>query len=182
MVGRPRKKGKREANGRVQRVYVNPKAQVAAQPHRIAVPKKLRETPEAESEFGRMMLNGTITRAQYEAGRRYAELAARYRAVKGYPPIHPIAMDLLQSGGGISGEAPANVVRAAVQAYDAAFCACAPHKVQRAMAHHAVFERKVDDFETLGLLRIGLDKLIAHFHIDPKLTLDSESRSIASCH
>lgn len=175
MVGRPRKSGRRQPNGQPARAYINPKAQVAAQPHRIAVAAKLRETPEAESEFGRMMLNGTITRAQYEAGRQYAELAARYRAVKGYPPIHPIAMDLLRSGGGV-GEAPDHVIQAAVRAYDNAYCACWPHKVQRAVAHHAVFERKVDDFETLRLLRIGLDKLVEYFHINPELALDGEPR------
>ncbi len=182
MVGRLRKKGRREANGRVQRVYINPKAQVAAQPHRADVPRKSRELPEAESEFGRMLLKGWITPAQYEAGKRYAELAARYRAVKGYPPIHPAAMDLLRTGHGVSGEAPAHVIRHAIDSYDRAFCSCEPHKVQRAIAHHVVFERKIDDFGTLDLVKIGLDKLVVHFHINPQLTLDRESRSTESRH
>ena len=171
MVGRPRKRGRRQPNGQLARAYVNPKAQVAAQPHRLGVPRHYREHPEAESEFGRLMLRGKITPAQFEAGRRYAELAARYRAVKGYPPIHPVAMNLLRHGG-VGGEAPDHVIAAAVRAYDDAFCACEPHKVQRAVAHHAVFERKVEDLTSLRLLLIGLDKLVDHFHIDPELTLD----------
>lgn len=182
MVGRPRKMGKREPNGRIQRAYQNPKAQVAAQPHRSIVARKLREMPEAESEFGRMMLRGIITPAQYESGRRYAELAARWRAVKGYPAIHPIAMDWVRTGRGIGSDAPDHVIRAAIRDYDAAFCACEPHKVQRAVSHHAVLERKVDDFEALRLLIIGLDKLIVHFHIDQQLALDRESRVRESCH
>ncbi|MBN9601828.1 MAG: hypothetical protein J0G33_02740 [Afipia felis] len=182
MVGRPRKKGRREANGRIQRVYINPKAQVAAQPHRADVPRQSRELPEAESEFGRLMLRGVITPAQYEAGKRYAMLAARWRSVKGYPPIHPVAMDLLRSGGGVGADAPDHVIRAAIRDYDAAFCACEPHKVQRAVAHHVVFERKIDDFGTLDLVKIGLDKLIVHFHINPQLTLDRESRRSESRH
>jgi hypothetical protein len=39
-----------------------------------------------------------------------------------------------------------------------------------------VFERKIDEFGVLDLVKIGLDKLIEHFHIDPKLKLDRESR------
>ncbi len=176
MVGRPRKTGRREPNGRLQRGWVDTKAQVAAQPHRRDVPKSYRKWPEAESMFGRLMLNGKITPAQYVAGRQYAELAERYRAVKGYPPIHPGAMDPLRSGRGMGADAPDHVIRAAIRDYDAAFCACEPHKVQRAVAHHAVHEMRIADFETLGLLRIGLDKLIAHFHINPELKLDRESR------
>lgn len=179
MVGRPRKRGRRQPNGQLARAYVNPRAQVAAQPHRLGVPRQYREHPEAESEFGRLMLRGKVTPAQFEAGRRYAELAARYRAVKGYPPIHPIAMNLLRHGG-VGGEAPDHVIAAAVRAYDDAFCACEPHKVQRAVTHHAVFERKVEDLTSLRLLLIGLDKLVDHFHIDPKLTLDRRSRMIDS--
>lgn len=176
MVGRTRKLGRRQPNGQLGRAYVNPRAQVAAQPHRSLVPRQYREHPEAESEFGRLMLKGRITPAQFEAGRRYAELAARYRAVKGYPPIHPVAMDLLRASGGIGGEAPAHVIQAAVRDYDAAFCACEPHKVQRAVTHHAVFERKVEDLVSFGLLLLGLDKLVEHFHINPNLTLDRKSK------
>lgn len=172
MVGRPRKRGRRQPNGQLARAYLNPKAQVAAQPHRSVVPMRYREHPEAESEFGRLMFRGMITPAQYEAGRRYAELAARYRSVKGYPPIHPIAMNLLRTSGGVGADAPDHVIDAAVRDYDAAFCACEPHKVQRAVTHHAVFERKVEDPASLALMLIGLNKLVEHFHINPKLTLD----------
>src|SRR5687768_5485993 len=52
MVGRPRKIGKRERNGRIARTYENPKAQVANQPHRRGVVVQLRECEEAGTEFG----------------------------------------------------------------------------------------------------------------------------------
>jgi hypothetical protein len=177
MVGRSRKTGRRQPNGQLARAYVNPRAQVAAQPHRASVPRKLRETAEAESEFGRLLLRGQITPAQFEAGRRYAELCATWRAVKGYPPIHPAAMNLLRTGKGIGADVPDHVVRAISDRHNNAFCACEPHKVQRALSHHVVFERKIDEFGVLDLVKIGLDKLVDHFCIDPKLKLDRESRS-----
>jgi len=174
MVGRPRKIGKRERNGRIARVYENPKAQVAAQPHRLDVLSKYREWPEAESEFGRLMLNDKITPAQYEAGLLYARLAARYRAILGLPPIHPVGMDLLRSGG-MSGEAPDGLARLVRRQYDKAFEACmeAGHRAQRAVKDHAIFERKISDFGTLDLLKAGLDRLVVHFGIDPKLQISS---------
>ena len=52
MVGRPRKSGRRQPNGQLARGYVNPKAQVCAQPHRVVVMAKYRDRPEAESNFG----------------------------------------------------------------------------------------------------------------------------------
>jgi hypothetical protein len=177
MVGRPRKMGRRQPNGQLARGYINPKAQVAAQPHRASVLKQYREHPEAESAFGRLMLNGAITPAQHAAGRRFAELVARFRAVKGYPPINPVAMDLLRSSGGVGTDAPPHVIRAAYEAYDKAYCALETHKIQRAVTHHAVYEHKVEGEEAGRLLRLGLDKLIVHFHINPGQALDRESRS-----
>src|SRR5690242_9592721 len=104
-MGRPRKKGKREPNGRPQRAYLNPKAQVANQPHRMAAPEKYREWPEAATEFGRLMLSGKITPAQYEAGSRYSMLAGLYRLYYGIPSPNPRALDLLRSLGGYDGMA-----------------------------------------------------------------------------
>lgn len=172
MVGRPRKKANREPNGRAVRVYVNPKEQAASQPHRVVVPMKYRERPEAESEFGRLMLNGHITPAQHEAGTKYAELAAQYRAVLSAPPIHPTGIDLCGGNGG-GGEMPTHVARAIKARYDKAFEACAEagNRALRAVKDHAVFERKIGDFETLTQLKRGLDKLVDHFGIDRRLQI-----------
>jgi hypothetical protein len=95
-VGRKRKQGKREPNGRAQRVYENPKAQVAQQPHRVLVMAEYREWPEAESRFGRLMLNKHITPAQYEAGVCYRLDVTAYRnVILGAPSPDPAACDLL---------------------------------------------------------------------------------------
>jgi hypothetical protein len=173
MVGRPRKKGRREANGRIARTYVNPKAQVAAQPHRRGLDSEVREWPEAESEFGRLMLREVITPAQYEAGKLYAMLASSYRMVWGIPPIHPVSVDLVRVGASMARGLEAEAARRIKERYDAAFEACweAGNKARRAVRDHAVFERKVDSFEALDHLRRGLDCLVAHFGIDSSLQI-----------
>ncbi len=175
MVGRPRKKGKREPNGRIARTYVNPRKQVASQPHRMSVPKNFREREEAESEFGRLMLNRRITPAQYEAGRRYRALVSRFRAIYGLPSPDPRALDLMHTMGGYGGETPQAVVDVVRKEYDAAFCASgtAGNAAQRAVNTHAVFDKPVPDTYALNLLISGLRKLVGHFGIDPNLRISA---------
>jgi hypothetical protein len=173
MVGRPRKIGKRERNGRVQRTYENPRAQIAAQPHRMVVPARFREMPEAEFEFGRLMLNGWITPAQFEAGKEYARLAARYRAAILAPNPNPSAIDLGAAGFGHGAGMADDTARSIKRAYDAAFESCGPVRLQKAIAHHVIHDRKIDDFDTRRLLKLGLDKLVTHFGIDPRLQISS---------
>ena len=172
-MGRPRKKGKREPNGRPQRSYLNPKAQVANQPHRMAVAEKYREWPEAGTEFGRLMLSGKITPAQYEAGSRYSMLAGLYRLYYGIPSPNPRALDLLRSLGGYDGMAP-GMPEALKLKYDGAFeaCARAGNRAQRAVNAHAVFDRRIYEQDELKLLIAGLDKLVEHFGIDPQLRIN----------
>lgn len=174
MIGRPRKSGQREANGRITRTYVNPKAQVCAQPHRILVMAKYRDRPEASSNFGRMMLRGVVTPAQFEAGSRYARLAASYRAVWDFPRITPSGIDLTNPGASVSQGMASEDARKIKERYDAAFerLGDAGNRAQRVVKDCAVFDRKLDDFVSLDLLRSGLDKLVHHFGIDPELSLD----------
>lgn len=176
-MGRPRKKGRREPNGRVVRVYVNPKAQVAQQPHRKHVPLRYREWPEAESVFGRLMLNARITPAQYEAGCRYAMLAGLYRLRYGIPSPNPRALDLLQSSGGYEGMAP-DMPERLKRDYDEAFeaCAAAGNRAQRAVNAHAVFDRELDTPEALTLLILGLDKLVVHFGLDARMQISRSQK------
>lgn len=173
-MGRPRKVGKREKNGRLKRAYVNPLKQVASQPHRREAPGRFREFPEAESEFGRLMLNGMITPAQYEAGRSYALLVGLYRAVYGIPSPDPRAIDLLSSMGHGAGDTPPEVAVNVRRRYDDAFIACgeAGEAARKAVNAHAVFERKLHCRHSLTLLRRGLDFLVCHFRINPKLRLE----------
>ncbi len=67
--------------------------------------------------------------------------------------------------------------------YDAAFEALgeAGNRAQRVVKDCAIWDRRVDDFDKLKLLRAGLDKLIHHFGIDPLLVLD-RNRQIGFCH
>lgn len=166
----------RERNGRAQRVYENPRRQVAEQPHRVLVPVAFREFQEAESSFGRMMILGHITPAQHEAGRLYAELAARYRKAIIAPNLTPSGIDLERVGCGGSGGMPDGTARAIKRAYDSAFESCGPHKVQRAIAHHVIQDRHVTDGLTRELLKSGLDKLVSHFGIDRNLQISSRHK------
>ena len=176
MVGRPRKTGRRQPNGQLARAYINPKAQVAAQPHRVVVPIRFRELPEAESEFGRLLLNGKITRAQYQAGKMYAELAARYRAAILAPSQSPAGIDLGRVGCGRSEGMPDGTARTIKRAYDSAFESCGPVRLQKLIAHHVIHDRPVGSFDDRNLLIEGLNKLVKHFGIDERLQI-SESRT-----
>jgi hypothetical protein len=172
MVGRTRKIGKRQPNGQLARAYVNPKAQVAAQPHRkVVAMSKYREWPEAESEFGRLMLNGWITPAQYSAGKQYAELAVRYRAAIMGPSPNPSGIDLERRGGGKGIGMEDDTARAIKRVYDSAFESCGPIRLQRLIAHHVIHDRRSDDLDERKLLKEGLDKLVVHFGIDPDLQI-----------
>lgn len=176
MVGRPRKQGRRQPNGQLARTYVNPRDQVAMQPHRILVPKEHRASPEAESEFGRLLCLSHITRAQYEAGKLYVELVEQFRCVKGYPPLTAQAIDLSAVRGGVGRDVPVHVVESVKRRYEAAFESICSQRAQKAVADYAVRERKIDLFDGLKYLKLGLSDLVKHFAIDPNLQI-SKSRT-----
>lgn len=170
MVGRPRKIGKRERNGRIARAYENPKAQVASQPHRASVAKYQRAWPEAGSEFGRLLLRGGITRSQYDAGIRFTELCVAMCAVYEVPSPHPHAMDLTNVRGSVSQGMPSERARRIIDDYNRAFEACgdAGRQAQRAVKEHVVLDRPVGDFDSLKSLSSGLSKLVGHFGLDAR--------------
>ena len=176
MVGRKRKLGKREANGRVARAYENPRAQVAAQPHRSGVVVKLmREWPEAETMFGRLMLNGRITPAQYEAGKLYATLSEQVRRTYTPLPMHPSGIDLLRvSGGGYDGEVSPEYVERIRKRLNSAFEACGGTRVARVVKRYAIED--VSDGLQFDLLKTGLDNLVAFFGIDKHLQIVSRQK------
>lgn len=175
MVGRPRKQGRRQPNGQLARAYVNPRAQVAAQPHRAVMPVRLREKPEAESNFGQLCLRDKITRAQYEAGKMYCALTASMHATYDIPSPHPRAIDLERIAGIGAREIPPHAAERIRQAYMRAFECLSSHRIQRAMSHHVVRDVPISDFDTLDLLKIGLSRLVEHFSLAPDMQI-SESR------
>lgn len=178
MVGRPRKTGKRQPNGQLARTYVNPKAQAASQPHRKAVPRKFREWPEAESEFGRAMIRGVFTPAQFEAGMRYSALASQLRAVYDIPSPTPSGIDLTRVGVSYGREMPSHVAASIKQRAKLAFEACAEahYQATRAVKKYVIMDEPIADFDTLKLLKSALDKLVTHFGIDPRMQI-SKSRT-----
>lgn len=180
-AGRKRKIGvQREKNGQVQRVYVNPRQQAAEQPHRVVVPVQFREFPEAESEFGRLMLMKKITPAQHEAGKIYSGLVSQYRHVYDIPAPSPQAMDLTRVRGSQGREMPIHVARAVRERYDRAYSAIGNakggQKAQKAVAHHAVHDRVVADDVSLDLLIGGLNQLVSHFGIDSRLQITNREK------
>ena len=175
MVGRTRKIGKRERNGRIARTYENPKAQVAAQPHRRGVVVNLRDREEAESEFGRLMLRGGITPAHYEAGIAFIQLCEAVRQVYDAASPNPQAMDLNRRvgfpGPGMTSEEGQAIKDRYMKAFDkAGEAGC---KAQRTLAPHVIRDEPVTDLQTLEWLRAALDRLVRFFGIDPKLELSS---------
>ena len=175
-AGRKRKITLREPSGKVQRVYENPRVVVAMQPHRIVVPAKFRETQEAGSEFGRLMLNNHITPAQYEAGKLYADVVVSYRASILAQPYDPSAIDLSRVGKGKGDGMPDRRALALYRRYSHAYEDL--NKVGRralmAVNHYAVQELPIpNDATTLRLeqLKCGLNALVAHFGIDRNLQI-----------
>lgn len=173
-AGRKRKIGvTRESSGKVARTYVNPKQQVADQPHRVVVLEHYRMTQEAGSEFGRLMLRKAITPAQHEAGTMYAELAAQYRSALQCPPINPAAIDLSRVGKGHSGGIPDETATAIGVRYDRAFVACgdAGRRAQIAVKDFAILDKPVTDQLSLDILICGLNALVKHFGVDSRLQI-----------
>ena len=81
-IGRKRKSGPREPNGRLERERaIDPKAIAQLMPHRRLVPADAAHDPKAESLLGRLQLNGWLSVAQWQAGESYWEIVNRYRAV-----------------------------------------------------------------------------------------------------
>lgn len=173
MVGRPRKIGRRERNGRIARSYENPKAQVASQPHRRGVVVKFRDWPEAETEFGRLMLRGGITPAHHEAGIAFILLCESVRAVYDAASPYPRAIDINRCTGFPGPGMTSAEGQAIKDRYCRAFeCASdAGSRAQRTLAPHVIRDEPVTDFETLDRLKAALDRLVKFFGIDPELRL-----------
>ena len=90
MVGRKRKAGNRENNGRLQRERNDPALVAARMPHRAWIPSRTddrgrvidqRRDHKAENPFGRLCLVGSVTPSEYTAGQRFLTDYRRYRVV-----------------------------------------------------------------------------------------------------
>lgn len=176
MVGKRRRAGRcRKANalrhpgGQLVRGDEDARHVALAQPHRRGwgvgrdkwgkvTDKRLDQR--AESPLGRLCLAGRITRREYDAGRRFATIVARYRAVISAPD--PLGQRIGGSGIPISdGEA-----RERKEAYDEMFRALADagHKSQRAVSRACVYGEAAEDMDAL---RRGLSTLVEFFFLTP---------------
>jgi hypothetical protein len=82
MVGRKRKPVKREKNGRAIRGPIpDQRAHALDWPSRSHLPAKDRLSEKAATPLGGLNILGVITNEEYEAGRRFAGIVMRYRAV-----------------------------------------------------------------------------------------------------
>jgi hypothetical protein len=102
MVGRKRKQGKRERNGRIQREKSeDPKIVAFTQPHRQGVPAEKRHDQRAENPFGRLNLINAVPDIEYDAGIKFRDITLRYRAVIDCPNPNPgaISLDRIAYGG-----------------------------------------------------------------------------------
>ena len=162
MVGRKRKKGPREPNGRVQRLKaLDPKAVAKSQPHRRGVPAALAHDPKAECMMGRLCLNGDISQTQYEAGVKYRTAVLRYRSVIEAPRASEASMAGVLAGPA-GGGAPISERRQIElrNGYMRAFEAIEQAGAARDVAHCAVFDR--GPF-ALDKVQRGLDALAVHY-------------------
>lgn len=82
---RKRATGDRTATGRSRERQHDPRALVAAQPHRRWLPESLRAHERAESVLGCLNLLKRISEHQFEAGRRFSVIVGAHRAVIGVP-------------------------------------------------------------------------------------------------
>jgi len=101
MVGRKRKRGYREPNGRVQREPAISKLDLARQLiHRAGLSDDNVVDPRAESQFGRFVLNKVISTEQYDAGVRWRNIVVAYRASIDCPSASPKSVAGAAVGGG----------------------------------------------------------------------------------
>jgi len=162
MVGRKRKKGPREPNGRVQRVKtIDPKAVAKRQPHRRGVPAALAHDPKAECIMGRLCLNGFLSEMQYQAGVKYRTVVMRYRLAIEAPRASAASMAGALAGPSGGGSAISERRQVEIRnAYMRAFEAIERGGAARDVAHCAVFDRPPF---ALDKVQRGLDVLAVHF-------------------
>ncbi len=165
MVGRKRRQNiKRQPDGRpVPDKGIDPKAIAQLMPHRRLVPANVAHDPKAESELGRLCLNGWITEVQYQAGVKYREIVQRYRVVIDCPRSTEASMSgVIVGPWGASSIMDENEALRRKANYDAAFeyleARCG-NRGARAVAHCVMQDKKTPH---IAHLKCGLSALAEH--------------------
>jgi hypothetical protein len=187
--GRNRKSGPREKNGRPQREKIDVDAIAASMPHRAWIPPRKdkngkmvdqRRDHKAENPFGRLLLVGSITEVEYEAGQKFRRDYLRYRTAIDSPRGEaPSLTGRLSASDYSEGDAPIPIrvqkpmsddeFRTRLSAYDAAYRAAktddrgmpSVHAL-RVMNSVVVHERELQPGDR-EFLKAALGRLIKHY-------------------
>jgi hypothetical protein len=178
MVGRKRKQGKRERNGRIQREKSeDPKIVAFTQPHRQGVPADKRHDQRAENPFGRLNLINAVPDIEYDAGIKFRDDCQRYRTTLKYtwdekseswvtalgaPNPFPgaIAFDGLSRGGGK--RLDGSEIGRRRNDYMRAFEAITGYGPRLVIKSVVIFEKELQPGD-LPDLRIALQGLVKHY-------------------
>jgi hypothetical protein len=162
-VGRKRKQGKRERNGRIQRQKPEDAKLISfSQPHRQCVPADKRHDQRAENPFGRLNLINAVPDVEYDAGIKYRDICLRYRAVIDSPNPNPAAMSLDRiSYGGRDPIGEEEAIKRRNE-YMRSFEAIQGYGPRLVINSVVIFEKELQpgDFPDL---RIGLKGLVKHY-------------------
>ena len=185
-MGRRRKPGKREPNGKLSRVPADVAARrkdgldreeqdtiavaIEARQRVFGLPPAISRDQMVGSAVGRYCLQGIITRVQYDAAVLYLADCEAYSHAIGTPGI-PRAVDLNRIGGKDNHE---NITKAkaAMARYDAMVKAVRAKQTEIGNmgnifgALDAVIRRDVQLEHLLGDLRLGLNALVKHYGVD----------------
>ena len=162
MVGRKRKNGKRERNGRIQRDKTDPKIVSLSQPHRQSVPIEKRHDQKAENPFGRLNLTNTVTDIEYDAGLKFRDDYLRYARIMGIPSHCPrsVALDGLRYGSGA--DISPEQADARKSKWRRALAAVGAERVKIVLNSVVIYEKELVSGE-LVYLRIGLSNLVDYY-------------------
>ena len=160
---KPRLVSSREPNGRPQR---GPREPSPTEVHRLR-DAALRGMRDAEwgTELGRLFLANNITAAQYAAGRKYVQEAARWRSSIGVFPVHTAALERGYGrsidADGPEGQEQAKRDRQAAERFYEAHSILAMSGLVAATSVEAVCEHNLN--ANLIGIRIGLQALAHHY-------------------
>jgi hypothetical protein len=160
-TGRKRKTGRRHPSGDLAMPRVDYRSMAALQPHRVWLPADRRLSEKAETPLGGLNLIGVISDEQYEAGRWYASVVARYRTSIEAP--NPSPASIAGEGGGGVVYLSREQAEQRKDEYDRAFEAVfeAGQKAARTVARVAVYGEACPRGFMPDLIR-GLQALAVH--------------------
>jgi hypothetical protein len=143
----------------------------------MEVSQPQREDAAASTLFGRLMLSGYVSYAEYTAGERYAQIVAQFRRAWDIPDHNPKAINLFGISGRTNSDFTPEAVKAIKDKYDRAFESLheCGNAVLRAVNAYAIYDRRLPH-PHLIYLKIGLKKLVEHFGLDPNMQITLQRR------